>query len=238
MEQEKKMTKQLSRAVQERRAPELVQADDETRARWRQLDWFATPPWASRAGARLVLSIDPSAKAVWEPACGDGIMSECLREFFAEVQSSDLESSYVEGLSHDFLLERMPSWAFVPDWIITNPPFEHAQSFVRIGLRCVKTGVAVLCRMAFLESVDRADLHFGSVKLHAMAPFSERVPMQLGPWNPKCSTATAYAWFVYLREPKPNKWPSIIPIRPGTKAALSRPGDVARFVKQGKGELI
>jgi hypothetical protein len=233
------LTKPLSRAVQERRAPELVEADDATRARWRQLDWFATPPWASRAGARLVLGIDPTAQSVWEPACGDGIMAECLAEYFDHVRATDIEPSYSEALgSMDFL--NLPIATVEQcDWVITNPPFEHAAEFVRVGLKVAVRGVAVLCRMAFLESVDRADLHYGdAVQLHAMAPFSERVPMQLGPWNPKCSTATAYAWFVYLREPKKDHWPSIIPIRPGTRAALSRPGDIARFVKYGVGSLL
>jgi len=233
------LAKTLSRAVQERRAPVIVEADDATRARWRQRDWYSTPPWASRAGARFVLSVAPQTKSVWEPACGDGIMAECLAEYFPEVKASDIEPTYSEAFGAVDFLRAPISDEPQCDMIVTNPPFEHAAEFVRIGLKAARIGVAVLCRAAFLESVERADLHYGdAVQLHAMAPFSERVPMQLGPWNPACSTATMYAWFLYLREPKPDHWPSIIPIRPGTRAALSRPGDIARFVKPADGSLL
>jgi hypothetical protein len=92
-----------------------------------------------------------------------------------------------------------------------------------------KRGVAVLCRMAFLESAARYDLHFGAENgLTVMAPFIERVPMQLGSWDPKGSTATAYAWFVYDKQ-FPSPAPVIRPIPPGTRVRLTRADDAARF---------
>jgi hypothetical protein len=117
------------------------------------------------------------------------------------------------------------------DWIITNPPFARAADFVRTGMARANRGVAVLCRLAFLETVDRYALHFGGDPgLTVLAPFCERVPMQLGPWNPKCSTATAYAWFIYRKGHTGS--PIIRPVPPGTRARLSKPDDIRRFVAQ------
>lgn len=79
-----------SAAVMNQRAPRLVEADDDTRARWRALDWFATPPWATRALGEIVHAIDPGARTVWEPACGDGIMAAVLEETFDCVFESDI----------------------------------------------------------------------------------------------------------------------------------------------------
>ena len=202
------MSKQLSRAVQERRAPAAVEADDAQRKRWRATEFFASPPWACRAGAHLVKAIDPLARTVWEPACGDGTMSTCLMETFDEVWSSDIDPQGF-GAQLDFLTAKPP---MPVDFVISNPPFGLAADFVRHGLEVADRGVAVLCRLAFLESADRFDLHFGDPGLWALAPFSERVPMQLGPWNPDCSTATAYAWFLFRN--RRSRAPIIIHIPP------------------------
>lgn len=227
----------MSRAVQERRAAGEVETDDAKMAKWRARDFFATPPWASRAGAELVLGLDPSARSVWEPACGDGIMAECLAEYFQDVKSSDIEPTYSEAFGAvDFL--RAPMSGDQCDWVITNPPFSDAAEFVRIGLRVARRGVALLCRLAFLESCPRADLHFGSTRLSVLAPFAERVCMQLGPWNPKCSSATAYAWFVYRAEHTIEQPAIIVPIMPGTRGRLSYESDIRRFVPAAAGSLL
>lgn len=235
------MTKTPSggRAVVEQRAPQTVEADDPVRARWRQLDWFATPPFAARAGGELIRAIDPAARSIWDPACGDGIMAECFEEFFPETHASDIHD-HGYGWIGDFLApSTFPNGRFeAPSWIATNPPFNVAADFVRRGLQIATSGVAMLCRLAFLETVDRYALHFGDHPLYALAPFSERVPMQLGPWNPKCSTATVYAWFVWRSDRSRDARPVIIPIAPGTRSRLSYPDDVRHFIKSAHGSLI
>ena len=87
-----------------------------------------------------------------------------------------------------------------------------------------RRGVAMLCRLAFVESEARADL---MQRLTLLAPFSERVPMQLGPWNPSLGTATAYAWFFWVHEREDAQRFEIIP--PGTRDRLWKPYDVERF---------
>jgi hypothetical protein len=235
------MARQVSRAVAEDHAPSEVQEDSPERKRWRSLDWFATPPFASRAGAELILSVDPKAKRIWEPACGDEIMAECFKEYFPAsedggVFASDIEPQTKGATKLDFLDGEFMPDGLRPDWIATNPPFGHAAAFVRRGLEVAERGVAVLCRLAFLETLDRFTLHH--CHLTVLAPFCERVPMQLGPWNPKCSTATAYAWFLYDKNGAGAAGPRVRLIEPGTKARLSKSDDVQRFGPRAEGSLL
>jgi hypothetical protein len=55
--------------------------------------------------------------------------------------------------------------------------------------------------------------------------------MQKGSWNPKGSTATAYAWFIWLNPGmrQGRARPVIKAIPPGARQALHRDADVARF---------
>ncbi len=229
-----------SRAVTEDKAPEVIEAEDPIRARWRQLEWFATPPFASRAGAELIHALHPGVASAWEPCCADGIMAACLGETIPLVHASDLQlqdgpARPNTAFTFDFLLDT--HGAPEVDWIITNPPFASAPDFVRLGLQRARRGVAIIQRLAFLETPDRYQLNFESpVGLSVFAPFIERVAMHLGPWKPEAGTATAYAWFIYDKEWRGEA--VVRPIPPGSKDRLSRRDDIRRFVKPAVGTLL
>src|SRR5258706_8252353 len=60
-------------------------------------DNFPTPPWATRALMERVfphlgLRARPTylGRSVWEPACGEGHMSEVLKEYFSKVSHTDI----------------------------------------------------------------------------------------------------------------------------------------------------
>jgi hypothetical protein len=201
-------------------------SEDPQRARWRQLDFFPTPPWAARAGAELLKQLYPSAECVWEPACGEGHMAEPLKETFSRVLASDIyDHGY--GAIADFLA---PTPLDIQcDIVVTNPPFASAAEFVRRGLEHAPA-VALLCRLAFLEGAERYRLFYEECNLRVVAPFAERVAMQLGSWDPELSSATAYAWFVFERGPR-LRGTRLQPIAPGAKARLSKDSDVRRFVR-------
>jgi hypothetical protein len=211
-----------STAVMARRAAAQVEGDSAAEALFRTLDFYPTPPWAARAGAELLSEIDPETRLVWEPACGAGHMASPLAERFQVIATDVYPHGYGDLL--DFFSEGpFPDC----DWIVTNPPFKTGQDFVRLGLSRVRRGVALLLRLAFLESIDRYPLLYGAEPLSVLSPFAERVPMTLGRWDPGQSSATAYAWFFWR---KGHHGPSIIrPIPPGTKSRLSRADDASRF---------
>jgi hypothetical protein len=190
------------------------------------LDYFPTPPWATRAFCEHVLPAAwpyPDAfRDVWEPACGEGHMAAALGEYFTCVLASDI-FPYGYGEVGDFLLDEL-------DWIITNPPFNHAEKFVRRGLEIARRGVAVLVRTAFLEGQGRHRNLYSKRPPQLVAQFVERVPMHKGRWVPNGKTATSYCWIVWLRHP-PHNWlhTRMIWIPPGCRKALTRHDDAARF---------
>lgn len=215
----------------EGRAPAEVAGDDAHTALMRELNFFPTPPWAARAGGELIRALDPGEGwNLWEPACGQGHMVGPLRETFSNTVGSDIHAygfaPVMDFLSDHLELDLQFGPDFAPDWIVTNPPFAKAEAFVRRGLQVARRGVAVLCRLAFAESVGRYPL---MRKKAVTAPFAERVPMQLGSWNPDLSSATAYAWFVWMQ-------PAALagsPMRAAIEAAWAAGGSLERIIPPG-----
>ena len=203
------------------------------------LDYFPTPPWAARAGGELIKRLDPVAKTCWEPACGGGHMAAGLEGYFDEVGYSDVHQypGMPDDCVRDFLDPDMEvaDW----DWIVTNPPFVRGEAFVRRAWARATRGVAMLLRLSFLEGGARHKLLYEDCPLTVCAPFSERVPMVKGRWDPAASSATAYAWFVWVKpEVGVIRAPVLWPIPPGTKARLTRPDDAARFGVEADAPLL
>lgn len=207
------------------------------------LDFFPTPPWATRALVERVLPMQmrqlvPSKSlqncSCWEPAAGEGHMAEVLREYFGVVHASDVHDygkgyavgSFIgEGADRAEWTDRL-HWA--PDFVITNPPFNAAVDFAERALGEAMDGVALLLRSSWLESRERYLRIFAKRPPTIVAFFGERVPMVKGRWDPEASTATSYAWFVwYITEAPPPT--QLVWIPPGQRQALERPGDRARF---------
>lgn len=158
-------------------------------------DDFPTPPWATRALIEHVIGVDEvRGLTCLEPACGRGYMARPLAEYFGKVDAAD---AYRYGFApvRDFLT--YPYEARSHDWVITNPPFRLAEEFVERALVVARKGVAILARTVFLESIGRYENIFSRRPPATFAQFTERVPMVKGRVDPKASTATGYAWFVW-----------------------------------------
>src|SRR5580692_1389700 len=88
-------------------------------------DFFPTPEWATHA----LIDNEKFVGTIWEPACGDGAMARVLEATGCSVVSSDLfDRGYGE-----------PGIGFLEasrdiDNIVTNPPYNAAEGFVRAGL--------------------------------------------------------------------------------------------------------
>ncbi|MDB4198103.1 hypothetical protein N9777_07530 [Ascidiaceihabitans sp.] len=162
------------------------------------LDNFPTPPWATRALLEKVLNhIDFSQFSCLEPACGAGHMSKVLDKYFKTVSSSDLHN-YGYGHQVDFNGEFYSVGSY--DWVITNPPFKHAENFVSKALTIARDGVAVLVRAGFLESIGRYSRLFNIQPPSYVAQFSERVPIVKGRLDIRATTATGYVWCVWEKK--------------------------------------
>lgn len=189
------------------------------------LDFFPTPPWATRALCEYLRVRDEHlyAKRVWEPACGQGDMAKPLGEYFELVYASDVHE-YGFGAQRDFLF---PGDEPAFDWIITNPPFRLAEQFAHTAIDRAVEGCAILVRSAFLEGIGRWESLFSKRKPHAILQFTERVAMVKGRVDETASSATAYSWIVWTCRPhKPDAMsvPMLIWIPP-CRRKLERPGD-------------
>lgn len=216
----------LNRSVVEARARGDVAADDALTALYRKLDFFPTPPWAARAVCELVKAIDPHLATAWEPAAGQGHFAEPARAYFHAVHASDVYDFQCGYAVNDFLVNPTE---YECDWIISNPPFPHAQSFVDMGLRVARRGVAILVRLSFLATIGRHMLIYG-YPADAACVFSERVAMQLGSWDPDGDTMTEYCAIVWNKSLAGEvRYPRLMAFPPGTKERLSRADDRVRF---------
>lgn len=181
------------------------------------LDYFPTPPFATRALCEFLQSIgEPlGTLSCWEPACGEMHMARPLAECFASVRASDVQAYGpipAGGAAGHDLLDFAMLGAFEPpvDWVITNPPFRLAEAFIATGLKVARRGVAMLVRSAFLEAEVRGPL-WRETPPDFVLQFQGRVVMlkdrlvRRGSVDPfadvpgtKASSATAYCWLVWL----------------------------------------
>lgn len=223
----KKGTPSSTATMARRRAKDDNEGLTEEEQRWKLLDYFPTPPWAARAGAELALTLWDPQSVVREPAAGGGHLAGPLREYFPEVYESDLFPHRPGIEVRDWMDEFAWGSEADCDVIMTNPPFGIAEEFVTRGLRRARRGVGLLLRTVYVESISRYPLFENDqYPLTLFAPFSERVPMTLGKWDPEASSATSYAWFFWSKDsdPMPPRW-----IKPGSCARLSRPDDEAKY---------
>jgi hypothetical protein len=196
------------------------------------LDYFPTPPWATRALIDHAFGALPECtmNSVWEPACGDGQMAEVLREFCPNVLATDIHPyGYSDKPPCDFLSDAANEYG-KREWIITNPPFEEkALSFVTKALERATVGVAMFFRSQWaVEGIERYETIFRRRPPTLCAFFVERVNLCKGRWDPDGGTATAYSWLNWVKDAYPRA-PFWIP--PGCRKSLERPGDRERFTQ-------
>lgn len=208
------------------------------------LEFYPTPPWATRALCELVLERMPGLdelpdRTCWEPAAGEGHMAEVLREYFDGVHASDVFDygrGYAKGsfvADKIGLVDDLAFCPFVPAWIITNQPFSLSELFLARALEEAARGVALLVRTSWMESAGRYEAIFSRTPPTKVAVFSERVPMVKGRWDPEASTATSYAWFVWDKT-KRKRGTQLVWIPPGQRERLTKPDDIARFAPSGE----
>lgn len=172
-------------------------------------DFFPTPAWATHA----LIDNETFHGDIWECACGNGAMSKVLEQA-SSVRSSDLYKRGYGDAGIDFLDADTKS-----DNIVTNPPYNAAEGFVRVGTKLARRKFALLLRLAFLEGANRANTIFAQTPPSRVWVFSERITFYPVGAVQKGTGTTAYAWFVWDKEAPSGtelKW-----LKPGYKARFS-----------------
>lgn len=151
-------------------------------------DFYPTPRWATFA----LIDNENFCGDIWECACGDGAMSRVLEETGNVVNSSDLFDRGYGDVGHDFTKTKRDA-----DNIITNPPYNSAEQFVRVGVAQSRKKFALLLRLAFLEGAKRTNTLFSVLPPVRVWVFSERITFYPNGRKTAGSGTTAYAWFVW-----------------------------------------
>jgi hypothetical protein len=160
-------------------------------------DLYETPAGAVRA----LLAVEKFTGPIWEPACGPGSIVRVLRAEGHRVVATDLLDYGCPDSSGglDFFQQRRAPEGVTA--ILTNPPFMHADDFVRHALTLVPR-VVLFLRLAFLESESRCDILDGGA-LARVYPFRNRVSCpRYGFEAESNATAIAFAWFSWDRDHK------------------------------------
>ena len=173
-------------------------------------DFFPTPAWATHA----LIDSENFVGEIWESACGNGAMSKVLELASSSVVSSDLYARGYGDAGVDFL---EAGWC--SDNIVTNPPYNCAEGFVRSGVKLARRKFALLLRLAFLEGANRANTIFADAPPSRVWVFSERITFYPAGMKQQGSGTTAYAWFVWDKDAPSGtelKW-----LKPGYKSRYS-----------------
>lgn len=112
-------------------------------------DYYATDPRAMED----LLKFEKFDLKIWEPACGEGNLSEVLKKHGHEVYSTDL----IDRGYQDEILNFLESERKFDGDIITNPPFKYAKEFILKSLESINDGqkVAMFLKLNYLSGVAR-----------------------------------------------------------------------------------
>lgn len=161
-------------------------------------DFYCTPPELTRA----LLRVEAFDGPIWEPACGNGAISEVLRQAGFPVVSTDLVARGYGIARRDFLLTH----TLDAPTIITNPPFKLADLFWRHAIDLGADRIAFCLRLTWLEGLERAamfaDRRYRPSRVW-VCPW--RAKMQRGRIAEKTDRGgmLAFAWYVWSRDASP-----------------------------------
>lgn len=164
-----------------------------------EYDFYATDPAAlevfldkfNEDGERL-------SECVWEPACGNGHLSEVLLSRGHSVMSTDIIEREYPCEIKDFLADD----DYWQGDILTNPPYKYAKEFVLKALDSVDNGrkVIMFLKCQFLEGQSRyRDLFSKYPPKYIYVHSSRQKTAKGGDLSRTKSPTQCYCWFVWQK---------------------------------------
>lgn len=156
------------------------------------LDAYWTPEWCTS----VLLDSVKFRGRVWEPASGQGHICRVLSGRSYDVFATDIADHGYHDRLHDFLSR---DTFVIPDGIesiVTNPPYEKAEKFIRTSLLLMRESrgqVAMLLRNEYDCARTRVDLFDAP-------PFVMKLVLTKRPrWSAdeKASPRHNFAWYVW-----------------------------------------
>lgn len=179
----------------------------------RELDYYPTPKEVTIALMDFLYKhcsdFISNRSLIWEPACGNGAMSEVIKSYGNPVYSSDINTSY--GDVFDFMSEEYERK--FPEAIITNPPFNLSVEFIKKSAERAPI-VCMLLKSQYWHARSRLDL-FNVQPPSYVLPLTWRPDFlehtrkagdKIGPtmevaWSVWLSGANAGTFYIPLRKP-------------------------------------
>lgn len=156
-------------------------------------DFYVEPRWSVLALARSI----KFEGQIYDPACGSGTIPKTFEGLGFTASGSDLKD---RGFG-------LPNINFLRDYakrenIITNPPYNLAEDFIKHALVVAEKRIAILARIAFLNGQKRFQL-YNQHPPECVVILSKRPSMPPGgrmimPQGGK----TDFCWIVWNREPR------------------------------------
>lgn len=168
-------------------------------------DYYATNP----AAMEQLLKYEKFNLNIWEPACGEGNLSEVLKAHGYNVYSTDLidRAGYPDE-TFDFLTTENKWFGD----IITNPPFKYATEFILKSLESVDEGakVAMFLKLNYLSGKRRYKEIYSKIQPYRVYVFTGRTSCSKNN-TPEGFKAGAidYAWLIWEKGkigPTELKW--------------------------------
>lgn len=175
-------------------------------------DLYQTEPWVTQA---LLRHFPVDGLTVWEPAAGNHLMADVLKEHAGSIYTSDIATygrrhdEVYDFLNHDAVA--YPTWEFPKfDAIITNPPYgkgnRDARLFAENALTRCKGLVALLLTAKFDFGSTRHHLFGGNARFAAKIALTDRIS-----WTLDGTTGTEdHAWYVWTEKPRLPRAPVIL----------------------------
>ena len=167
-------------------------------------DYYATNPKAMHE----LLKYETFNKNVWECACGEGNLSEVLKEYGYKVYSTDL----IDRGYPDETLNFLESDKKFNGDIITNPPFKYTNEFILKALDSIDIGskVAMFLKLNYLSGKRRYKEIYEKYPPIKVYVFSGRMACAKNN-DPELFKGGAmdYAWFIWEKgqyAPTELKW--------------------------------
>lgn len=150
-------------------------------------DYYATPLKATE----MLLELE-SFKNVLEPACGEGHISEVLKQHHISVVSSDLI---------DRKYGKVKNFFDYNNWngdIVTNPPYKYAKEFVGHSLSIIPENnkIAMFLKIQFLEGKARKKMFLKHPPKKVYISSSRLTCAKNGIWG-EGTSAVAFCWFIW-----------------------------------------
>tara|TARA_Y100000004_G_scaffold190864_1_gene248667 strand:- start:330 stop:1436 length:1107 start_codon:yes stop_codon:yes gene_type:complete len=157
-------------------------------------DYYPTHPKYTQP----ILDLEKFSGSVWEPACGEGHMSEVLKQNGLDVFSSDLiDRGY--GIGHvDFTNDDHIKQYGKFDNVITNPPFDNILPFILQAKKVARKKIAIIGKTQLLEGVARYNMWMDKdFPLKTMYQFSGRVAFIKNKLPNRTNSMIGFAWYVF-----------------------------------------